>query len=56
MAGSLIGGSGRGGHLEPVRGLKASGAGGHFGMPANLETFCDLQRVTVRAEIERYPF
>ncbi|MEU6417114.1 aldehyde dehydrogenase family protein [Streptomyces spiralis] len=40
----------------PFGGAKASGAGGHFGLSANLETFCDLQWVTMQSKIERYPF
>ena len=42
--------------VAPFRGAKASGSGGHFGSTANLDTFCDLQWVTVQGEIERYPF
>lgn len=41
----------------PFGGVKASGVGGQFGGPrANLETFTDLQWITVQSEIERYPF
>lgn len=40
----------------PFGGAKASGSGGHFGSSVNLDTFCDLQWVTVQGEIERYPF
>lgn len=39
-----------------VRATKASGTGGHFGSSANLDTFCDLQWVTMQSDIERYPF
>ncbi|MGW5969566.1 aldehyde dehydrogenase family protein [Streptomyces sp. NPDC055186] len=42
--------------VAPFGGAKASGAGGRFGLSANLETFCDLQWVTIQSEIERYPF
>ncbi|GAA3701672.1 aldehyde dehydrogenase family protein [Gordonia hankookensis] len=42
--------------VAPFGGTKASGTGGHFGTSANLDTFCDLQWVTMQAEIERYPF
>jgi benzaldehyde dehydrogenase (NAD) len=41
----------------PFGGMKASGAGGHFGgVRANLESFCETQWVTVQSTIERYPF
>lgn len=40
----------------PFGGSKASGVGGHFGGSANLDTFCDVQWVTMQSEIERYPF
>jgi benzaldehyde dehydrogenase (NAD) len=41
----------------PFGGTKASGVGGHFGgARANLETFTDLQWITVQSDIERYPF
>ena len=40
----------------PFGGTKASGSGGHFGTSVNLETFCDLQWITVQSEVERYPF
>lgn len=42
--------------VAPFGGTKASGTGGHFGTSANLDTFCDLQWVTMQAEIEKYPF
>lgn len=42
--------------VAPFGGVKASGSGGHFGGSANLDTFCDLQWVTMQAEIARYPF
>jgi len=42
--------------VAPFGGAKASGVGGHFGSTANLDTFCDLQWVTIQGEIERYPF
>jgi len=42
--------------VAPFGGAKASGTGGHFGSTANLDTFCDLQWVTVQSDIERYPF
>lgn len=41
----------------PFGGVKASGVGGRFGgSKANLETFTDIQWVTMQGEIERYPF
>ena len=41
----------------PFGGSKASGVGGRFGGPhANLETFTEMQWVTIQADIERYPF
>ncbi|WP_127131388.1 aldehyde dehydrogenase family protein [Georgenia sp. SYP-B2076] len=41
----------------PFGGVKASGVGGHFGgARANLESFTDLQWITVQSTIERYPF
>ena len=41
----------------PFGGTKASGSGGHFGgAKANLDTFCQVQWVTMQSEIERYPF
>jgi benzaldehyde dehydrogenase (NAD) len=41
----------------PFGGTKASGVGGRFGGPhANLETFTEVQWVTMQADIERYPF
>ena len=41
----------------PFGGSKASGVGGRFGGPhANLETFTEVQWVTIQADIERYPF
>lgn len=42
--------------VAPFGGAKASGVGGHFGGSANLDTFCDLQWVTIQSDIERYPF
>ncbi|WP_353507122.1 aldehyde dehydrogenase family protein [Gordonia sp. ABSL11-1] len=42
--------------VAPFGGTKASGAGGHFGSSVNLDTSCDLQWVTMQADIERYPF
>ena len=42
--------------VAPFGGTKASGSGGHFGSSVNLDTFCDLQWVTMQADIERYPF
>ncbi|MEI7058820.1 aldehyde dehydrogenase family protein [Nocardioides sp. CCNWLW239] len=42
--------------VAPFGGAKASGVGGHFGTSANLDTFCDIQWVTIQSEIERYPF
>lgn len=42
--------------VAPFGGAKASGVGGHFGTSANLDTFCDLQWVTIQSEVERYPF
>ncbi|MBO0843068.1 MAG: aldehyde dehydrogenase family protein, partial [Nocardioides sp.] len=42
--------------VAPFGGAKASGTGGHFGTTANLDTFCDLQWVTVQSDIEKYPF
>lgn len=42
--------------VAPFGGTKASGTGGHFGSSVNLSTFCDLQWVTIQADIERYPF
>ncbi|AZG47870.1 aldehyde dehydrogenase family protein [Gordonia insulae] len=42
--------------VAPFGGTKASGTGGHFGSSVNLDTFCDLQWVTMQADIERYPF
>lgn len=41
----------------PFGGIKASGMGGRFGGPhANLETFTELQWVTMQSQTERYPF
>lgn len=41
----------------PFGGTKASGVGGRFGGPqANLDTFTDIQWVTMQSEIEPYPF
>jgi benzaldehyde dehydrogenase (NAD) len=40
----------------PFGGAKASGVGGHFGASVNLDTFCDVQWVTIQGDIERYPF
>lgn len=41
----------------PFGGWKASGSGGHFGgAAANLDSFTQIQWVTVQSEIERYPF
>ncbi|WGL51186.1 aldehyde dehydrogenase family protein [Nocardioides sp. BP30] len=42
--------------VAPFGGAKASGVGGHFGGSVNLDTFCDVQWVTMQGEIERYPF
>lgn len=42
--------------VAPFGGTKASGSGGHFGSSVNLSTFCDLQWVTIQADIARYPF
>lgn len=42
--------------VAPFGGAKASGVGGHFGSSVNLDTFCDVQWVTIQGEIERYPF
>nr|WP_305781662.1 aldehyde dehydrogenase family protein [Nocardia miyunensis] len=42
--------------VAPFGGAKASGAGGHFGSSVNLETFCNVQWVTVQADIAQYPF
>jgi benzaldehyde dehydrogenase (NAD) len=42
--------------VAPFGGTKASGTGGHFGSSTNLDTFCDLQWVTVQSDIEKYPF
>lgn len=42
--------------VAPFGGAKASGVGGHFGSSVNLDTFCDVQWVTMQGEIERYPF
>ncbi|MFE6648697.1 aldehyde dehydrogenase family protein [Nocardioides sp. NPDC057772] len=42
--------------VAPFGGAKASGVGGHFGTSANMDTFCDIQWVTIQSEIERYPF
>lgn len=42
--------------VAPFGGAKESGTGGHFGASVNLDTFCDLQWITVQSEIERYPF
>ncbi|WP_017935572.1 aldehyde dehydrogenase family protein [Nocardioides sp. Iso805N] len=42
--------------VAPFGGAKASGVGGHFGGSVNLDTFCDVQWVTIQGEIERYPF
>ncbi|WP_127127339.1 aldehyde dehydrogenase family protein [Georgenia sp. SYP-B2076] len=40
----------------PFGGVKASGVGGRFGARASLESFTEVQWVTVQSEIERYPF
>ena len=40
----------------PFGGFKASGSGGRFGGHANLDTFTNLQWVTVQSQIEGYPF
>ncbi|WP_268952009.1 aldehyde dehydrogenase family protein [Saccharopolyspora elongata] len=41
----------------PFGGMKASGAGGHFGgTRANLDTFCDTQWITAQGSIGSYPF
>lgn len=42
--------------VAPFGGVKASGSGGYFGSSVNLDTFCDLQWVTMQSQIERYPF
>ncbi|MEV7431748.1 aldehyde dehydrogenase family protein [Nocardioides sp. NPDC092400] len=42
--------------VAPFGGTKASGAGGHFGSSVNLDTFCDVQWVTIQSDIQRYPF
>lgn len=42
--------------VAPFGGAKASGVGGHFGTSVNLDTFCDVQWVTIQSEVERYPF
>lgn len=42
--------------VAPFGGTKASGSGGHFGTSTNLDTFCDLQWVTIQSDIARYPF
>ena len=42
--------------VAPFGGAKASGVGGHFGTSVNLDTFCDVQWVTIPPEVERYPF
>ncbi|MEP9382113.1 aldehyde dehydrogenase family protein [Nocardioides cheoyonin] len=42
--------------VAPFGGTKASGVGGHFGTSVNLDTFCDVQWVTIQGDIERYPF
>ncbi|MDZ7914840.1 MAG: aldehyde dehydrogenase family protein [Rhodococcus sp. (in: high G+C Gram-positive bacteria)] len=41
--------------VAPFGGVKASGSGGHFGTTVNLDTFCDLQWVTMQSEIQGYP-
>lgn len=41
----------------PFGGVKASGAGGRFGgARANLESFTEIQWITMQSSIERYPF
>lgn len=41
----------------PFGGSKSSGVGGRFGGPhANLDTFTDIQWVTMQGDIARYPF
>lgn len=42
--------------VAPFGGVKASGSGGHFGTTVNLDTFCDLQWVTMQSDIQKYPF
>ena len=42
--------------VAPFGGVKSSGSGGHFGSTVNLDTFCDLQWVTMQSDIEKYPF
>jgi len=41
----------------PFGGVKASGVGGRFGGPkANLDTFTEVQWVTMQGHVEQYPF
>ena len=42
--------------VAPFGGVKASGSGGHFVTTVNLDTFCDLQWVTMQSDIQKYPF
>ncbi|ROO84283.1 benzaldehyde dehydrogenase (NAD) [Actinocorallia herbida] len=42
--------------VAPFGGNKASGTGGRFGGRATLDTFTEVQWVTVQSQIERYPF
>ncbi|MFT4082704.1 MAG: aldehyde dehydrogenase family protein [Nocardioides sp.] len=42
--------------VAPFGGAKASGVGGHFGTTTNLDTFCQVQWVTIQSDIEHYPF
>ncbi|GAB2853299.1 benzaldehyde dehydrogenase [Actinocorallia aurea] len=42
--------------VAPFGGTKASGTGGRFGGRATLDTFTEVQWVTVQSQIERYPF
>lgn len=42
--------------VAPFGGTKASGVGGHFGSSVNVDTFCELQWVTIQSHIEKYPF
>jgi benzaldehyde dehydrogenase (NAD) len=42
---------------NPFGGTKGSGSGGHFGgVHANLDSFCEIQWITMQSNIERYPF
>lgn len=42
--------------VAPFGGAKASGAGGRFGTSVNLDTFCEVQWVTMQENIAQYPF